>query len=95
MSCLFLTEQDVAELIDMPRSIEIVEEAFRQMAAGRVHNVSRTLAQGVRRRLFQNGPLLLGSPELLTEPCNFSWAAAGMVRDLESQIVYRNENSLV
>ncbi|MFT4560206.1 MAG: ornithine cyclodeaminase/alanine dehydrogenase-like protein (mu-crystallin family), partial [Planctomycetaceae bacterium] len=36
MSCLFLTEQDVAELIDMPRSIEIVEEAFRQMAAGRV-----------------------------------------------------------
>jgi ornithine cyclodeaminase/alanine dehydrogenase-like protein (mu-crystallin family) len=46
MSCLFLTEQDVSELIDMPRSIEIVEEAFRQMAAGRVHNVPRTRAQG-------------------------------------------------
>lgn len=46
MSCLFLTEQDVADLIDMPRSIEIIEEAFRQMAAGRVNNVPRTRAKG-------------------------------------------------
>ena len=30
----------------MPRSIEIVEEAFRQMAAGRVHNVPMTRAMG-------------------------------------------------
>ena len=56
MSCLFLTEQDVAELIDMPRSIEIVEEACRRMAAGRVHNVPRTRAMGpgISASLFVN-----------------------------------------
>jgi len=45
MPCLFLTEQDVADLIDMPRSIEVVEEAFRQMAAGEVHNIPRARAK--------------------------------------------------
>lgn len=45
MPCLFLTEQDVVELIDMPRSIEVVEEAFRQMAIGQVHNVPRSRAK--------------------------------------------------
>lgn len=45
MPCLFLTEQDVADLIDMPRSIEVVEEGFRQMAAGEVHNVPRARAK--------------------------------------------------
>jgi ornithine cyclodeaminase/alanine dehydrogenase-like protein (mu-crystallin family) len=44
MSCLFLTEQDVADLIDMPRSIEVVEEAFRQLAVGKVQNVPRSRA---------------------------------------------------
>lgn len=49
MACLFLTEQDVSELIDMPRSIEVVEEGFRRMASGEVHNVprSRTRAPGI------------------------------------------------
>ena len=45
MPCLFLTEQDVADLIDMPRSIEVVEEAFRQLAGGQVHNVPRARAK--------------------------------------------------
>ena len=45
MPCLFLTEQDVADLIDMPRSIEVVEEAFRQMAIGEVHNIPRARAK--------------------------------------------------
>ena len=49
MPCLFLTEQDVVRLIDMPQSIVVVEDAFRQMAAGQVINMprSRTPAPGI------------------------------------------------
>jgi len=49
MPCLFLTEQDVVRLIDMPQSIAVVEDAFRQMAQGQVLNMprSRTQAPGI------------------------------------------------
>ncbi len=44
MPVLFLTEEDVRELMDMTTSIEVVEEAFRQMAAGEAGNVPRARA---------------------------------------------------
>ena len=49
MPAIFLSEQDVSDLIDMQRSIEVVEEAFQELAAGRVQNVprSRVAAPGV------------------------------------------------
>jgi alanine dehydrogenase len=46
MPCLFLTEEEVARLLDMPTAITLVEEAFRQLAAGRAHNVPRVRAEG-------------------------------------------------
>lgn len=45
MPCLFLTEQDVADLTDIRRSIAVVEDIFRQAAAGQVHNVPRARAK--------------------------------------------------
>ena len=42
---LFLSEADVTRLLDMPTAIEVVEEAFRQLAAGQAHNVPRSRAQ--------------------------------------------------
>lgn len=49
MPVLYLREADVEQLLDMPTTIEVVEEAFRQLAAGRAHNVprQRTHAQGI------------------------------------------------
>lgn len=41
MPLLHLTEDDVAKLIDMPTSIAVVEEAFRQFAIGKAANVPR------------------------------------------------------
>lgn len=41
MSVLYLTEADVADLIDMPTSLVVVEEAFRQLAAKKAVNVPR------------------------------------------------------
>ncbi len=38
---LYLTESDIGELLDMPLAIGLVEEAFRQLAAGAAHNVPR------------------------------------------------------
>ena len=38
---LFLTEEDVRQLIDMPASVEVVEEAFRQLASGNAKNNPR------------------------------------------------------
>ncbi len=46
MSCLFLTEADVAQTLEMPATIGVVEEAFRQLAAGKAHNVPRVRAKG-------------------------------------------------
>ena len=44
MPVLFMAEEDVRELMDMTTSIEVVEEAFRQMAAGEAGNVPRARA---------------------------------------------------
>ena len=38
---LFLTEAEVTDLIDMPTSVEVVDEAFREWAVGRVQNNPR------------------------------------------------------
>lgn len=45
MPVLFLTEDDVRELVDMPTAIGVVEEAFRQWAADRAMNVPRSRAK--------------------------------------------------
>ncbi len=41
MGVLHLTEDEVRQLIDMPSSIAVVEEAFRQLAMGKAANVPR------------------------------------------------------
>ena len=46
MSVLYLREADVEQLLDMPTTLEVVEEAFRQLAAGQSHNVPRHRARG-------------------------------------------------
>ncbi len=46
MSVLYLNESDVDQLLDMPAVIEVVEEAFRRLAAGEAHNVPRQRAKG-------------------------------------------------
>lgn len=46
MSVLYLREAEVEELLDMPTTIKVVEEALRQLAAGRAHNVPRQRARG-------------------------------------------------
>ncbi|MBI2825932.1 MAG: ornithine cyclodeaminase family protein [Planctomycetia bacterium] len=45
MGVLYLTEADVALLIDMPQVIDVVEEAFRRLAAGEADNVPRVRAR--------------------------------------------------
>ena len=45
MSVLYLTEEDVRELLDMETAIEVVEEAFRQLGQGRAENVPRGRAK--------------------------------------------------
>ena len=46
MPALYLTEADVGELLDMEIAIDVVEEAFRQMAQGAAMNVPRARAHG-------------------------------------------------
>lgn len=46
MSAIFLTERDARELIDMPDSIEVVERAFKELAAGNATNVPRARVKG-------------------------------------------------
>lgn len=46
MAVLFLTEDEVARLIDMPLAIDVMHEAFRRLAAGEAHNVPRVRARG-------------------------------------------------
>ncbi len=45
MSVLFLSEEDVQRLVDMGTAIDAVEEAFRELAAGRAENVPRMRAR--------------------------------------------------
>lgn len=45
MPALFLTEDHVRELLDMPKAIEVVEELFRELANGRAKNVARQRVQ--------------------------------------------------
>lgn len=44
MGALYLTEEEVRELVDMETAIEVIEEAFRQLAHGRAFNVPRARA---------------------------------------------------
>lgn len=44
MAALFLTEDEVRDLIDMETAIEVLDEAFRELAAGRAQNVPRARA---------------------------------------------------
>ncbi|MEX0820479.1 MAG: ornithine cyclodeaminase family protein [Pirellulaceae bacterium] len=46
MPVLYLRETDVEQLLDMPTTVAVVEEAFRQLAAGHAHNVPRQRARG-------------------------------------------------
>jgi ornithine cyclodeaminase/alanine dehydrogenase len=45
MTVLYLKEADVARLLDMRLAVEVVEEAFRRLAAGEAANVPRVRAQ--------------------------------------------------
>jgi len=45
MTAVYLTEGDVRELLDMEIAIDVVEEAFRQLASGAAMNVPRARAQ--------------------------------------------------
>lgn len=45
MGALFLTEQDVSELLDIRSTIKVVDAAFRQWADGKLENVPRRRAQ--------------------------------------------------
>ena len=44
MPAIYLTEDDVRELMDMETSIEVVENAFHRMAAAEAVNVPRVRA---------------------------------------------------
>jgi ornithine cyclodeaminase/alanine dehydrogenase len=44
MSVLYLTEDDVRRLMDVRLAVDLVEEAFRQLAAGQADNVPRVRA---------------------------------------------------
>ncbi len=46
MSVLFLSEQDVEQLLDMRLTIDVMEEAFGALARGDAHNVPRVRAKG-------------------------------------------------
>jgi len=45
MPAIYLSEADVAALLDMPRTIGIVEEVFRQLSLGNAENVPRVRAR--------------------------------------------------
>jgi alanine dehydrogenase len=45
MAVLYLTEDDVAQLLNMRTAIEVVEEMFRQLADGKAMNVPRVRAK--------------------------------------------------
>lgn len=45
MAAIFLTEDHVRELLDMPTAIEVVEELFRELGNGRAKNLPRQRVQ--------------------------------------------------
>ena len=47
MSALFLTEDHVRELLNVPTALDAIEELFREVAEGRAKNVPRS--RGARR----------------------------------------------
>lgn len=61
MPALFLTEDDVRELLDMETAIDVIEQAFRELAAGHARNVPRSRAVAPRAMLHT----LSGSAEYL------------------------------
>lgn len=62
MSAIYLTEEDVAWLLDMESAIECVEDAFRQWAVGKAENQPRrrTTAQGAMLHVLSAGADYLG-----------------------------------
>ncbi len=46
MSALFLTEDHVRELLDIPTAVDVMEELFREVAEGRATNVPRSRVLG-------------------------------------------------
>ncbi len=62
MPAIYLTEDDVRELMDMPTSINVVEEAFRQLAAGNAVNVlrARAMAPGIALHTMSGSAEYLG-----------------------------------
>ena len=46
MAAIFLTEDDVRDLLDMETAIEVMEDAFRQWGSAAASNVPRTRVQG-------------------------------------------------
>ncbi len=51
MPVLFLTEDDVRELLDIPTALDVVEELFRQLADGRAKNIPRARVTGDKMML--------------------------------------------
>src|SRR5260370_37547087 len=62
MPALYLTESDVRELLDMEIAIDVVEEAFRQLASGGAMNVprARAHAEGIYLHTMSAGAQYLG-----------------------------------
>lgn len=62
MPAIYLTEDDVRELMDVESSIEVVEEAFRQLADGKAINLPRVRAKadGVMLHNMSAGAEYLG-----------------------------------
>ncbi|MCX7423371.1 MAG: ornithine cyclodeaminase family protein [Planctomycetia bacterium] len=74
MPALFLTEDNVRELLDMPAAIEVVENLFRQLADGRVKNVPRARVIG--------GKMMLHTMSGVCEYLNIGgWKAYTTTRD--------------
>jgi len=49
MTALFLSEDDVRDLLDMETAISVIERAFQEMAAGRAMNIPRARSTGPDR----------------------------------------------
>ena len=62
MPALYLTEDDVREVMDMPTAINVVETAFREFAQGNAVNIPRQRAQapGVMLHTMSAGAKYLG-----------------------------------
>ena len=54
MAALFLIEDHVRELLDMPTAIEVVEELFRELANGRARRNKRQRNKRWQERIALN-----------------------------------------